>query len=177
MLIHVFSQRRYPRFDRLLRIHTEAGAVRPPYDADGAVEEVDGGPIEVMPGEPRAGITEDVLAEIKVSGILDEGTHGDGRTEAGARSRWLTSAPGRLCRRAWTTTTSTSTPDNATHWPPGDCQGTSEGDQEVRQWRRRRTPQFGCKIYRAARLATLRSTTVPMASPAKRFSIILLQYS
>ena len=28
------------RFDRLLRIHTEAGTDRPPYDADGVVEEV-----------------------------------------------------------------------------------------------------------------------------------------
>jgi hypothetical protein len=64
------SQRRHPRFDRLLRIHTEAGADRPPYDADGAVERRKfGGPIEVMPGEPRAGITEDVLAEMGYRGF------------------------------------------------------------------------------------------------------------
>ena len=39
MLIHVFHSGASP-FDRLLRIHTEAGADRPPYDAAGAVEEV-----------------------------------------------------------------------------------------------------------------------------------------
>ena len=58
-----------------------------------------GGPIEVMPGEPRAGITEERSRRDWVSGILYEGTHGDGCTKAGARSRRLTAAPGRQCRR------------------------------------------------------------------------------